>query len=148
MPRFKRTRSKVDETDSESGESPTIGNQSKKRTKRTGNIPATDRKLHSLPQELTVYIVAVKLGGNRTVAGLSNLIEESTEYALAENAEEADVIVTGIGMRQRLERSISAELIVSYHCPSTLHRIAAVTITQGPETHPQTRMVGKVYNRG
>lgn len=114
MPRFKRTRSKVDETDSESGGgSPTIGKRSKKRNKSVGNIPTTHRKPHSSPQKLMVYIVAARLGTNRTVAGLSDLMKESTDYALAEEAEEADVIVTGIGMRQRLERSISVELIVS-----------------------------------
>lgn len=116
MPRFKRTRSKVDETDSESGGgSPTIGKQSNKRNKPVENIPATHRKHGDSPQKFMVYIVATKLGTNRTVAGLSDLMNEGTDYALAKNAEEADVIVTGIGMRQRLERSISAELIVSCH---------------------------------
>jgi len=118
MPVFKRTRSKVDETDSESGGSPTIGKRLNKRNKARGNAPATNRELRSLPQKLAVYIVAVKLGPNRTVAGLSKLVNESADYALAKNAEEADVVVTGIGMRQRLERSISAELIVSCGCPS------------------------------
>jgi hypothetical protein len=121
MPTFKRTRFKVSETDSsESGGSPTIGNRSNKRTKVVGNAPATRRKPRSSPQKFAVYIVAVKLGANRTVDGLSKLVEDSSEYALAKNADEADVIVTGIGMQQRLERSISAELIVSCRCPSHL----------------------------
>lgn len=114
MPRFKRTRSNVDETDSESGGgSPTIGKRSNKRIKRTENLPATHPKLRSSPQKLMVYIVAAKLGTNHTMAGLSDLMSESTDYSLAKNAEEADVIVTGIGMRQRLKRSIPVELIVS-----------------------------------
>ena len=114
MPVFKRTRSKVDETsDSESNGPPTIGTRSNKRTRNLEKAPHTDPKLRSSPQKLTVYIVAVKLGADRTVAGLSKLVKESSDYALAKNAEEADIIVTGIGMRQRLERSISTELIVS-----------------------------------
>ena len=113
MPVFKRIRSKVDETDSESSGSPTIGKRSNKRTKALRNKPATHTKLRSSPQKLAVYIVAVKLGANRTVAGLSKLVRESADYALAKDAEEADVVVTGIGMRQRLERTISTELIVS-----------------------------------
>ena len=52
--------------------------------------------------------------------GLSELVKDSSDYALARNADEADVIITGIGMRQRLERSISTELIVSFRCPSHL----------------------------
>lgn len=110
MPRFKRTRSELDETESESGDRgpPTLRPRSHKRNK---NAPSTDVKLRSSPQKLTVYIVATKLGANRTVAGLSSLVEESADYILAKSAEEADVIITGIGMRQRLERSVSAELI-------------------------------------
>jgi len=118
MPVFKRTRSKVDETDSEPGGTPTIGKRSNKRNKALGNAPAADRELRGSPQKLAVYIVAVKLGPDRTVAGLSKLVKESADYALAKNAEEADVVVTGIGMRQRLERSISTELIVSCDRPS------------------------------
>ena len=103
------------ETDSESGGSPTIGKRSNKRTKESA--PAIDYKLRSSPRRLAVYIVAAKLGTNHTVDGLSKLMKDSSGYALAENADEADVIVTGIGMRQRLERSIPAELIVSCRCP-------------------------------
>lgn len=113
MPRFKRTRSKVDETDSESGSGPpTIGKRSSKRNKPVGNAPNPH---HTSPQKLmAIYIVAAKLGTDRTVAGLSDLIKGNVDYTLAKHAEEADVIVTGIGMRRRLERSIPAELIVSY----------------------------------
>lgn len=119
MPVFKRTRSKVYETsDSESNGSPTIGNRSNKRTRALGGAPSADHKLRHSPQKFMVYIVAVKLGTNRTAAGLSKLVEESPDYALAKNAEEADIIVTGIGMRQRLERTVSAELIVSWGRPS------------------------------
>lgn len=114
MSTFKRTRFGVDETDSsESGGSPTIRNRSNKRTKAVRNAPATYRKPRNLPRKLAVYIVAVKLGANHTVDGLSKLVEDSSDYTLARDASEADVIVTGIGMRQRLERSISTELIVS-----------------------------------
>ena len=112
MPGFKRTRPKVDETDSESDGSPTINKRSDKRTKPTVTVPATDRKLRNSPQKLAVYIVAAKLGANRTVVGLSHLVEESSDYSLAKSAEEADVIITGVGMRKRLERSVSAKLIV------------------------------------
>ncbi|KAF9777864.1 hypothetical protein BJ322DRAFT_514143 [Thelephora terrestris] len=110
MPRFKRTRSKVDETDSESGGSPTIGKRSNKRNKLTENAPATDCPPRSLPQKLAVYIVAAKLESNR-IKELSNLVEESTEYSLAKNAGEADVIVTGTGVRERLERSVPVAII-------------------------------------
>lgn len=114
MPAFKRTRSKVDETDSESGGgSPTIGKRSNKRNKALGNASATHTR--TSPQKLAVYIVEAKLGANRTVAGLSKLVKESADYTLAKNSKEADVVVTEIGMRQRLERSIPAELIVSHH---------------------------------
>jgi hypothetical protein len=110
----------VDETDSESGGgSPTIGKRSKKRNKPVGNTPATHLRLHGSPQKFMVYIVEAKLGTNRTVAKLSDLVRESTDYALARNAGEADVIVTGIGMRQRLERSVSAELIVCCYYSTT-----------------------------
>lgn len=114
MPDFKRTRPRVYETDSESDVygPPTIGKHSVKRTKCTITVPATDRKPRSPPHKLAVYIVAVKLGANRTVVELSRLVEESSEYSLAESAEKADVIITGIGMRRRLERSVSAGLIV------------------------------------
>ena len=117
MPRFKRTRSKVDDdTDSEPGGGPpTIGKRSNKRKKPVENAPASYHKRRNSPQKLMVYVVAAKLGADRTVAGLSDLIKESADYALARNAREADVIVTGIGMRQRLERSIPAEFIVSCH---------------------------------
>lgn len=54
------------------------------------------------------------------VDGLSKLLKDSSDYALARNADEADVIITDTGMRQRLERSISAELIVSCRPPSHL----------------------------
>ena len=121
MPVFKRTRSKFDETDSESGGSPTIGNRKNKRNKALVNPPATHPKLRTSPQKLTVYIVEVKLGDNHTVAGLSKLVQESADYALAKSAEEADVVITGIGMRQRLERSIAAELIVSCRCSSRIY---------------------------
>ena len=118
MPTFKRTRSKVNESDSsESGGSFTISNRSNKRTKAVGNAPATHHKLRNSPQKLAVYVVAVKLGANRTVDGLSKLVKDSSDYTLAKSADEADVIVTGIGMRQRLERSISTEIIVSCRCP-------------------------------
>lgn len=116
MPYFKRTRSNIDETDSEFDGSPTIGKRSVKRR----NV-SNHKFRGSSPQKLTVYIVAVKLGADRTFAGLSKLIKESVDYVLAKDPDEADVIVTGIGMRQRLERSISAELIVSYSPPSLEH---------------------------
>ena len=61
--------------------------------------------------------------------GLSELVKDSSDYALARNADEADVIITGIGMRQRLERSISTELIVSFRCPS--HLLAMPTTIPG-----------------
>ena len=114
MPTLKRTRSKVHETDSESSDAPTIGNQSTKRTK--GGASATHHKLRSSSEKLAVYIVAVKLGPGRTLDGLSKLVEDSSDYVLAKNGDEADVLVTGIGMRKRLERSVSAELIVSCRC--------------------------------
>lgn len=107
----------VDETDSEVGRrTPTIGKRSNKRNKPVGNVSTAHPRPPGSPQKLMVYIVAAKLGTNRTVAGLSDLIKENTDYALASNAGEADVIVTGIGMRQRLERSVSAELIVCCCC--------------------------------
>ena len=144
MPAFKRTRPKVDETDSESGGSPTIGKRLNKRNRSLGNPPTTHR---NSPQKVAIYIVEVKLGANRTVAGLSKLVKESADYTLVENAEEADVVITGIGMRQRLERSVSAELIVRYCC-STFSVGATPTTTQGPEAHRQTRVAGKVDQRG
>jgi DNA polymerase IV len=113
MPAFKRTRSKVDETDSESGGSPTIGKRSNKSNKTLGDTPATHRKLHNLPRKFAVYIVGVKLGADHTMAGLSELVRGSADYTLAKDAEEADVVITGIGMRKRLERSIPTNLIVS-----------------------------------
>ena len=141
MPAFKRTRSKVYETDSESDGPPTIGKRSNKRNKALGNHSATHPKLRNSPQKLTVYIVEVKLGVDRTVAGLSKLVRESVDYALADNAEEADVVITGIGMRQRLERSISAELIVRYRCsPGSV----TPTTILGPEADHQTGVAGKV----
>ena len=150
MPTFKRTRSKVNETDSsESGGSPTIRNRSNKRTKAVENAPATNRDLRNSPQQkLAVYIVAVKLGPNRTVDGLSKLVEDSSDYTLAKNADEADVIVTGIGMQRRLERSISTEIIVSFYCPSHLLGLQRPTIIPGQETHSPTRVAGKVDRRG
>lgn len=150
MPRFKRTRSKVDETDSESdgSETPTIGKRLNKRSKPIGNPPGAHRKLRSSPQKLMVYIVAAKLGAGRNLAVLSDLVEESTDYALAKNPEEADVIVTEIGMRQRLERSISAELIVSYRSSTSPCGGTQPTVSLGPETHRQTGVVGKVDTRG
>ena len=137
MPVFKRTRSNVDETDSESGGLPTIGKRSpNKRNKAVVDPPATDRELRNSPQKLAVYIVEVKLGANHTVAGLSKLVKGSADYALAKNAEEADVVVTGIGMRQRLERSIPAELIVSYRYSShVLRGVPTVNHLLGQETH-------------
>jgi hypothetical protein len=147
MPRFKRTRFKVDETDSESGGSPTIGKRSNKRNKLTENAPATDCPPPSSPQKLAVYIVAAKLESNR-IEELSNLVEESTEYSLARNSEEADVIVTGTGVRERLERSVPVAIIVSYHLPSPSHKSTAVTVIQGSETHTQTRVAGKVDRGG
>jgi hypothetical protein len=117
MPHFKRTQSKVDETDSESGGSLTIGKRPNKRNKSLGSAPAIHCELRSSPQKLAVYIVAPKLGTNHTVAGLSNLVQGSADYDLARNAEEANVIITGTGMRQRLERSIPTGLIVGSTCP-------------------------------
>ena len=116
MPTLKRTRSKVHETDSEPSDSPTIGNQSTRRTK--GGASATHHKPRSSSRKLAVYIVAVKLGPGRTLDGLSKLVEDSSDYVLAKNVDEADVFVTGIGMRRRLERSVSAELIVSCYRPT------------------------------
>jgi len=147
MPVFKRTRSKVDETDSESGESPTIGKRSNKRNKALVDPPTTHRELRNSPQKLAVYIVEVKLGADHTVAGLSKLVKESADYALAKNVEEADVVITGIGMRQRLERSIPAELIVSCRSSSRILWGPTANHFPGPETRRQTRLVGKVDQR-
>ena len=117
MPTFKRTRPKANETDSESGRgSPTIGKRPNKRSKDFRNASVRHREPSNSPQKLAVYIVEAKLGANRTVAGLSRLVRESPDYTLAKNAEGADIVITGIGMRQRLERSISSELIVSCRC--------------------------------
>jgi len=149
MPTFKRTRSKLDKADSSESDadgSPTIRNRSNKRTKPVGNAPATHHKLRGSPQKLAVCIVAVKLGANHTVDGLSKLVKDSSDYALARNADEADVIVTGIGMRQRLERSISAELIVSCRCSSYL--ITMPTVVPGQETRCQARVAGGVDQEG
>jgi len=148
MPVFKRMRSKVDETDSESGGEPTIGKRLNKRNKTLVNPPATLHELRTSPQKLTVYIVEAKLGANHTVAGLSKLVKASADHALAENAEEADVVITGIGMRQRLERSIPAELIV--RCRYSIHTFWGPTVNHhlGPETHPQARLVRKVNQGG
>jgi DNA polymerase mu len=137
MPRFKRTHSKLDDADSESDGEPTIGKRLNKHTKPPKNAPATHRKLRSSPQKLTVYIVAVKLGANRTVARLSNLVNESADYTLATNAEEADVIITGIGMRRRLERSIPAELIVSYLCARCISQHRPVPQDRKPVVTPE-----------
>ena len=117
----------VDETDSESGGgSPTIGKRLNKRNKPAGNVT----RLRGSSRKLMVYIVATKLGTNRTVAGLSDLMKESTDYALACNAGEADVIVTGIGMRRRLERSVSAEFIVC--CCYLSRHLTGVTHQSSP----------------
>lgn len=137
MPGFKRTRSKVHNTDSESDESPTIGNRSNKRNKPLGNPPATHYELRNFSQKLAVYIVAAKLGTNRTVADLSDLVRGSTYFTLAKNAEEADVVVTGVGMRKRLERSIPAELIVSFRC----HTLYLVKVQCQPPPKDQKPIV-------
>jgi len=148
MPAFRRTRSNVDDTDSESGGSPTIGKQSNKRNKVLGNAPATDGKLRSSPQKLAVYIVAAKLGADRT-AGLSKLVGESADYILAGDADEADVIVTGIGMQQRLERSISAELIVSCRCPShTFWEHSTQTLSQDRKPIVKPEWLERSINEG
>ena len=131
MPTLKRTRRKAHETDSESSGSPTIGKQSTKRTK--GKAPTTHHKPRSSSVKLAVYIVAVKLGPGRTVDGLSKLVEDSSDYVLARNVNEADVFVTGIGTRQRLERSVPAELIVSCSFPIHVFR------EYNPSRYPRTR---------
>ena len=148
MPVFKRTRSKVDETDSESDGSPTIGKLSNKRNKSLVNPFATRHKPRNSPQKLAVYIVEAKLGANYSVAGLSKLVKESADHALAENAKEADVLITGIGMRRRLERSIPTELIVSCRYFPCGLRAPTINHLLGPETHRHTRLVGKVDQRG
>jgi DNA polymerase mu len=97
MPGFKRMRSR-----SYSNSSFSSQNEPHKQTQSIGKGILSGTK---------IYIVPSKLGAPK-ISRLSKLAETHT-IKLCENVEEAEVVLTAIGMQKRLERHIPSESIVS-----------------------------------
>lgn len=103
----KRSRSSSYATSNESDYSP------RKRQRSSADSDSSDEH-----PRLKVYIVQAKLDPDE-VARLYNLVETYSvdgglDFELAPNPNDADVIVTAVRMRKRLERHVNWELAVSH----------------------------------
>ena len=72
--------------------------------------PAKQQKLDNALPDTKIYIVQAKID-ERIVAELFELAEQHTK-GVCKSAADADVIVTAIGMRRRLERHVPWDIAV------------------------------------
>ena len=124
--------------------SPWIDHESMKRTSRSSSLSSSrsvtgatrshkrlrssstcDGNSESMSRSLRVYIVQAKLDEN-TIHELHDLIEHSSPphnlgLELCNNPADADIILTNIRMKKRLERHVDWKIAVCYHS-SILHR--------------------------
>ena len=122
MPGFKRTRS-------------TSGSSSSSYNTRSHKVAKSIGK--RISPGTKIYIVQAKIS-SPDIAKLFRLAESLTTK-LCKNAEDADVIITAIGMQKRLERHIPAQQIVELL--RDLRNPIYLTIWSEREGHCDSRMV-------
>ena len=102
----------------------------------TSNLARLPLSAKALPK-VKVYIVEAKID-SPSLAGLVRAAEQNAK-SVCRDPQEADVIITAIGMRKRLERHISWELAVSttvlFLCPWVIGERHCGTALSGPHAN-------------
>lgn len=91
---------------------------------RSGNHKIARRDERALLSNIKIHIVPAKLPSD-TIEQLASLIHDADAISCG-HPEEADVLVTGIHMRKRLERHVNWEIAVSHRVGLDIQRVLPI----------------------